>query len=60
VPATLRVDDTAATLNTAVEVGAVRVPVVGVHVHAHGPVKATGKILPGCVQQGECEHFSVR
>ncbi len=60
VPATLRVDDTAAALNTAVTVGAVRVDADAYRRHALGTLKATGEILPGCVPVGEREHFAVR
>ncbi len=60
VPATLRVDDTAAALNKAVEVGAVKVDTDAYRRHALGTMKATGEILPGCVPVGEREHFAVR
>ncbi len=60
VPATLRVDDTAAALNIAVEVGAVKVDADAYRRHAVDTLKATGEILPGCVPVGEREHFSVR
>jgi hypothetical protein len=60
VPATLRVDDLAAALNTAVTVGAVKVDADAYRRHALDTLKATGEILPGCVHQGEREHFSVR
>jgi hypothetical protein len=60
VPATLRVDDVAAALNTAVEVGAVKVDADAYRRHARGTLKATGEILPGCVHQGEHENFAVR
>jgi 4-hydroxyphenylpyruvate dioxygenase-like putative hemolysin len=60
VPATFRVDDTAAALNTAVEVGAVKVEADAYRRHALDSLKATGEILLGCVHQGEREHFAVR
>ncbi len=60
VPATLRVDDLAAALNTAVEVGAVRVDADAYRRHALEALKTTGEVLPGCVREGEREHFSVR
>ncbi len=60
VPATLRVDDVAAALNTAVEVGAVKVDADAYRRHALDTLKQTGELLPGCVQQGEREHFAVR
>ena len=58
--ATLRVDDLAAALNTALEVGAVKVDVDTYRRHALDTLKTTGEILPGCVQEGEREHFAVR
>ena len=60
VPATLRLDDTSAALNTAVEVGIVRVDADAYRRHAMDTLKQTGELLPGCVQQGEREHFAVR
>ena len=58
-PATLRVDDLAAALNTAVAVGAVKVDADAYRRHALETLKATGEILPGCVPVGEREHFGV-
>ena len=60
VPATLRVDDTAAALNTAASLGAVKVDVETYRRHALDTLKQTGEVLPGCVREGEREHFGVR
>jgi len=60
VPATLHVDDLAAALSTAASLGAVKVDAEAYRRYALDTLKRTGEVLPGCVQQGEREHFSVR
>ena len=60
VPATLRVDDTAAALNTAVSVGAVRVDTAAYRAAALEARDATGELLPGVVIVPEHETFAVR
>jgi len=60
VPATLRVDDLAAAWDTAAELGAVKVDAAAYRRHALDTLKATGEVLPGCLREGEREHFAVR
>ena len=60
VPATLRVEDLAAALNTAATLGAVKVDVETYRRAALDALKERGELLPGCVQEGEREHFAVR
>lgn len=50
----------AAALNTAVEVGAVRVDVDTYRRHALDALKTTGEVLPSYVHEGEREHFGIR
>ncbi len=59
VPATLRVDDLAAALNTAASLGAVKVDEAAYRRAALDARKATGELLPGCVIVPEREHFGV-
>ena len=59
VPATLRVDDVAAALNTAASLGAVRVDTAAYRQAAIDARNATGELLPGCVVVPPSEHFGV-
>ena len=59
VPATLRVDDVATALNTAVEVGAIRVDTAAYRAAALEARNATGELLPGVVIGPEREHFGI-
>ena len=59
VPATLRVDDVAAALNRAAELGAVKVDVSAYREHATAARNATGELLPGVVIVPAREHFGV-
>jgi phage host-nuclease inhibitor protein Gam len=60
VPATLRVDDLAAALNTAVTVGAVKVDTAAYRAAALNAQRTTGELLPGVVIAPEHETFAVR
>jgi len=60
VPAAIRLDDVAAALNRAVEVGAVKVDAAAYRAAAIEAQKATGELLPGVVIVPEREHFGVR
>jgi len=59
VPATLRVDDVAAALETAASMGAVKVDVDTYRKAALDAKKKTGELLPGVVLVPEREHFGV-
>ena len=59
VPATIRLDDVAAALNHAVEVGAVKVDAAAYRAAALEAQKATGELLPGVVLVPASEHFGV-
>ena len=59
VPATLRVDDVAAALETAASLGAVKVDVDTYRRAALDAKKTTGELLPGVVVVPEREHFGV-
>jgi len=59
VPATLRVDDLAAALNHAVEVGAVKVDAAAYRAAALDAQRTTGELLPGCVIVPPSEHFGI-
>ena len=58
-PATLRVDDVAAALETAASLGAVKVDVDTYRRAALDAKKATGELLPGCALVPEREHFGI-
>ena len=60
VPPSLRVEDVAAALSTAAELGAVRVDVAAYRDAAITALQERGEILPGCVRDGEREHFAIR
>ena len=59
VPATLRVDNVAAALNTAASMGAVKVDAAPYRQAALEAQRATGELLPGCVIVPPSEHFGV-
>ncbi len=59
VPATLRVDDVAAALNTAVALGAVKVDEAAYRKAALDAKKAKDELLPGVVMVPEREHFGI-
>ena len=59
VPATLRVDDVAAALNTAATLGAVKVDAAAYRAAALDAQRTTGELLPGCVIVPPSEHFGV-
>jgi len=59
VPATLRVDDVAAALETAATLGAVKVDAAAYRAAALDAQRTTGELLPGCVIVPEREHFGI-
>ncbi len=59
VPATLRVDDLSAALNTAAGLGAVKVDEAAYRRAALDARNATGELLPGVVIMPEREHFGI-
>ena len=60
VPPSLRVDDVAAALNRAVEMGAVKVDAAGYRAAALAALKDSGELFPGVEIVPEREHFGIR
>ena len=59
VPASLRVNDTAAALSTAATLGAVKVDTAAYRQAALEARNATGELLPGVVVVPPSEHFGI-